>query len=208
MVEIRVQSLGLDQVSKSPVVILQEVDDERILPIWIGPAEAKVQIVVWSDYQQPLTAELDRLIREQIKAGRDIRYEFRHYPFDQSCNSGVAQTVHPFGCMAARGAEAGAGLGGNGAYWKMHDWLLAHQVALNDDLLRQGAQSAGVDPAEMRTKMNDPAIATIVTQDAQLGRALVVQGIPTLYVNGKWAPRWRLEGADILDAIVQQASAP
>jgi bifunctional DNase/RNase len=36
MVEIKVQSLGLDQVSKTPVVILQEVEGERMLPIWIG----------------------------------------------------------------------------------------------------------------------------------------------------------------------------
>jgi protein-disulfide isomerase/uncharacterized membrane protein len=180
----------------------------RSNPHALGPANAKVQIIVWSDYQQPLTAELDRLIREQIKAGRDIRYEFRHYPFDQSCNSGVAQTVHPFGCMASRAAEVAGALGGNDAYWKMHDWLLAHQVALNDDLLREAAQSAGGDPAALLARMNDPAIATIVIQDAQLGRDLVVQGIPTLYVNGKWAPRWKLEGAEILGAIVQQASAP
>jgi uncharacterized protein len=40
MIEIRVQSLGLDQASKSHVVILQEVGGERMLPIWIGPTEA------------------------------------------------------------------------------------------------------------------------------------------------------------------------
>src|SRR5690554_2187820 len=40
MVELRVQSLGLDQVSKTPVVILQEVEGERMLPIWIGAGEA------------------------------------------------------------------------------------------------------------------------------------------------------------------------
>ncbi len=40
MVEVKVQSLGIDQDSKTPVVILQELDGERLLPIWIGPAEA------------------------------------------------------------------------------------------------------------------------------------------------------------------------
>lgn len=40
MIEIRVQSLGVDQASKGHVVILQEVGGDRMLPIWIGPTEA------------------------------------------------------------------------------------------------------------------------------------------------------------------------
>ena len=40
MVEVKVQSLGIDQGSKTPVVILQELSGERMLPIWIGPVEA------------------------------------------------------------------------------------------------------------------------------------------------------------------------
>ena len=40
MIEVRVQSLGIDQCSKTPVVILQETNGERMLPIWIGPGEA------------------------------------------------------------------------------------------------------------------------------------------------------------------------
>ncbi len=177
----------------------------RANPWAIGPADARVQMHVWSDYQQPLTAELDRLIKEQIAAGHSIRYEFRQYPFDQSCNRGVPQTVHPFGCMAARAAEAAGALGGNEAYWKMHDWLLAHQVPLNDNLLREAATSAGVDASAILSKMREPAIATIVASDAQNGQPYIMQGIPTLYVNGRWVPRWKLEGADIFESIVQQA---
>ncbi len=38
MVEVKVQSLGLDRASNTPVVILQELDGPRVLPIWIGPS--------------------------------------------------------------------------------------------------------------------------------------------------------------------------
>ncbi len=41
MVEVVVSRLGLDAQSNSFVVILQERDAERILPIWIGRAEAE-----------------------------------------------------------------------------------------------------------------------------------------------------------------------
>jgi uncharacterized protein len=60
MVEIRVQSLGLDQVSKTPVVILQEADGERMLPIWIGPSEASAiaMELAGMKFARPLTHDL------------------------------------------------------------------------------------------------------------------------------------------------------
>ena len=60
MVEIKVQSLGLDQVSKTPVVILQEVDGERMLPIWIGPGEASAiaMELAGMKFSRPLTHDL------------------------------------------------------------------------------------------------------------------------------------------------------
>jgi bifunctional DNase/RNase len=40
VIEVTVAQLGLDRTTNSPVVILRERDGERVLPIWIGPAEA------------------------------------------------------------------------------------------------------------------------------------------------------------------------
>ena len=40
MNEVKVASLGLDKASNTPVVILQEKEGERVLPIWIGPRAA------------------------------------------------------------------------------------------------------------------------------------------------------------------------
>lgn len=60
MVELRVQSLGLDQVSKTPVVILQEVEGERMLPIWIGAGEASAiaMELAGMKFSRPLTHDL------------------------------------------------------------------------------------------------------------------------------------------------------
>ncbi|MEX0912687.1 MAG: bifunctional nuclease family protein [Gemmatimonadota bacterium] len=60
MIEIRVQSLGLDQVSKTPVVILQETEGERMLPIWIGPSEASAiaMELAGMKFSRPLTHDL------------------------------------------------------------------------------------------------------------------------------------------------------
>ena len=40
LIEVTVAQLGLDRTTNSPVVILREKDGARVLPIWIGPAEA------------------------------------------------------------------------------------------------------------------------------------------------------------------------
>ncbi len=40
MIEVVVAHLGLDRATNTPVVILRERNGERVLPIWIGPAEA------------------------------------------------------------------------------------------------------------------------------------------------------------------------
>ncbi len=40
MIEVTVAHLGLDRTTNSPVVILREKGGTRVLPIWIGPAEA------------------------------------------------------------------------------------------------------------------------------------------------------------------------
>ena len=60
MIEVKVQSLGLDRTSSTPVVILREVDGERVLPIWIGPGEASAiaMELAGMKFSRPLTHDL------------------------------------------------------------------------------------------------------------------------------------------------------
>jgi len=60
LVEVRVQSLALDRSNNTPVVILQERDGNRVLPIWIGPSEASAIAMQLADmeFSRPLTHDL------------------------------------------------------------------------------------------------------------------------------------------------------
>ena len=60
LVEVRVQSLALDRATNTPVVILEEIGGERILPIWIGPGEASAIAMQLAemDFARPLTHDL------------------------------------------------------------------------------------------------------------------------------------------------------
>ena len=81
MIEVKVAHLGLDRATNTPVVILQEKEGERVLPIWIGPAEASAIAMELAGvkFSRPLThdlvkqivvglgADLQRVVISQVK---------------------------------------------------------------------------------------------------------------------------------------------
>jgi len=60
VVEVQVAKLVIDENTKSPVVILKEVDGNRMLPIWIGSAEANAiaAVLAGQTFPRPLTHDL------------------------------------------------------------------------------------------------------------------------------------------------------
>jgi bifunctional DNase/RNase len=60
MIRMRVAHLGLDRTTNTPVVILQEAEGERTLPIWIGAAEANAIALELQGVrpERPLTHDL------------------------------------------------------------------------------------------------------------------------------------------------------
>ncbi|MDQ6925504.1 MAG: bifunctional nuclease family protein, partial [Candidatus Eremiobacteraeota bacterium] len=60
MVEVAISRLGLDSSTNSYVVILQEKDGRRVLPIWIGHAEAEsiAMHLNGAKRERPLTHDL------------------------------------------------------------------------------------------------------------------------------------------------------
>ena len=64
MVEVSIARLGLDASSNAYVVVLQEQDGERLLPIWIGQAEAESIVMQIHNLKRvrPLTHDLCKSI--------------------------------------------------------------------------------------------------------------------------------------------------
>ena len=71
LVEVEVQSLGLDRSTRSPVVVLRERGGDRVLPIWIGPAEASAIAMQMAkvDFPRPLTHDLIVTLLASLQAG-------------------------------------------------------------------------------------------------------------------------------------------
>ena len=70
VVEAKVNGLILEHKTQQNIVILREVDGERILPIWIGPGEAQAirRILSEEPFPRPLTHDLLHLVVEGLKA--------------------------------------------------------------------------------------------------------------------------------------------
>lgn len=69
-VEMRVWRLALDERTDTPVVMLQEVRGDRLLPIWIGRAEARAiaMELAGKRFQRPLTHDLIKTIIDGLGA--------------------------------------------------------------------------------------------------------------------------------------------
>lgn len=69
MIEVRVESVLLDNDNDQPVVLLRELHGDRVLPICIGPYEAQAIMYVLSSQQftRPLTVDLMNLLVNGLK---------------------------------------------------------------------------------------------------------------------------------------------
>ena len=70
VIEVNVGGLAYDDKTKSHVVILREAGGHRVLPIWIGPAEASAIMmeIAGKKFQRPLTHDLMATIVRGLKA--------------------------------------------------------------------------------------------------------------------------------------------
>lgn len=185
-------------------------------PRSIGNADAPVQIVVFGDYQEENTQKADRMIRAWVfgpgglakdaSHTKPIRYTFRHFPGDKRCNNKLPKTFFPFGCMTAKAAEAAGLLGGETAFWKMHDWLIQHPTPMDLDNIKKAAREIGLDGGAVITGMDNVAVDAAIQEDIAAAQAIGVGQIPAIYINGRFVKTWTREGDNVLERIIDEAA--
>lgn len=70
MIEVKVFGVLIDNYTNSPVMLLKELDGNKTLPIYIGPAEASAIAYALENvkFVRPMTIDLLRLIIEGLEA--------------------------------------------------------------------------------------------------------------------------------------------
>ncbi len=146
------------------------VDDDR--DHIRGPDQALVTVVEYADFECPYCGLAEPAVRDLLRDFGDLRYVWRHLPLTD---------VHPHAQLAAEAAEAAAK---QGAFWEMHDLLLAHQGALTIRDLIGYAASLGLDTEKFTAHMRKHAGAARVAEDVDSADLSGVSGTPTFFVNG------------------------
>jgi Na+/H+ antiporter NhaA len=138
-----------------------------------GPIEAPVTVVEYGDFECPYCGQAEPVVRELLRDFVDVRYVWRHLPLND---------VHPNAQHAAEAAEAAAD---QGAFWEMHDHLLAHQDALRPDDLNRHAEQLGLDVERFANDLREHAGAARVADDVDSADLGGVSGTPTFFINGR-----------------------
>jgi Na+/H+ antiporter NhaA len=136
-----------------------------------GPASAPITVIEFGDFECPYCGQAEAVVRELL-SDVHVRYVWRHLPLTD---------VHPRAQYAAEAAEAAAA---QGAFWEMHDLLLAHQGDLRPVDVARYAEELGLDVERFADEMRRHVHETRVAQDVESADLSGVSGTPTFFVNG------------------------
>ncbi|HEY3207952.1 MAG TPA: DsbA family protein [Gaiellaceae bacterium] len=138
-----------------------------------GPADARVTLVEYGDYECPYCGAAYPIIKEvQSRMADRLRFVFRNFPIS---------TSHPHAEQAAEAAEAAAS---QGKFWEMHDLLYENQEHLDDADLHRYADQLGLDVGVFDEELAEHVHAERVREDFMSGVRSGVNGTPTFYING------------------------
>ena len=170
-----------------------------------GPGGEGIEVVIWGDYFDPNTRELDGRMRRAVQAsGGRARYSFRYFPLDRSCNPGLQRTLQPGGCLAARAAEAAHRSGGTAAFEAVHEMLMGFEGRLTQDELLQRAAELGLSP-NYRLTLNSGPVQNAIRKDIENARRMKIHSVPLLFIDGRQVARWKDEGTPLPEAILREA---
>lgn len=146
-----------------------------------GPANAKVTIVVFSDFECPYCRELAKTIRDNLpqKYPNDVRVIYQDFPI---------ASIHPWARAAAEASHCIANESVP-AFWLFHDWIFEHQQEISPDNIQQKVLDFGkehhLDLPALSGCINSHVTGPAVDRSLTAGQGLQIEQTPTLFVNGR-----------------------
>jgi len=150
----------------------------------IGPANARVVLVEFSDFQCPYCVKAVEKLNTVLKAyPNDVRLIFKQFPLES----------HPQASISAAAALAAHK---QGKFWQLHDVLFANRTQLSRANIVGWAAKLGLDMKRFNADLDSDTIRKAVIKDTQDGDKAGVEGTPTVFIDGQ-----RYNGELALDAI-------
>jgi protein-disulfide isomerase len=153
------------------------LDDPVTIPITgspvAGPADAKVTIVEFSDFQCPYCILAVPQIQELLKAyPTQVRLVFKQFPLE----------IHSKAFLAASSALAA---NNQGKFWQMHDAIFESRGNLNRETFVKIARALGLDMPRFEKDMDSEETKKAIQKDVNDGERAGVEGTPTIFINGQ-----------------------
>jgi protein-disulfide isomerase len=139
----------------------------------LGPANAKITIVEFSDFQCPYCILAVPELQSVLKAyPTQVKLIFKQFPLE----------IHSKAFLAASSAVAA---NNQGKFWAMHDAMFAHHDELSRETFVKLAQGMNLDVARFEKDMDSSETKREVEKDVDDGDKAGVQGTPTIFINGQ-----------------------
>lgn len=174
---VRLNELGRAQAAlEAEVAVLSKATlvDVKGFPA-LGPAEATVTLVEFSDYECPFCIRhfqqtMPRIEADYIATGR-IRYVFRDFPVDQ---------LHP---AAIKAHEAARCMDEQARFWPMHRRLFSAAGTHSAEALEEQARAVGGDLNAFRACVGSGRHTAGVRDSAALALTLGASGTPAFFIG-------------------------
>jgi len=140
----------------------------------LGPANAPITIIEFSDYQCPYCKKWQQEAWPQIQAAYPgkIRLVYRDFPL---------YSIHPESESAAIAADCA---GDQQKYWEFHDLLFSDQLPLGQDSYIKYATQVKLDVDKFTKCITTQQFKTNVSDNYTYASNLGVNSTPTFFVNG------------------------
>lgn len=149
----------------------------------VGPADAPVTIVMFSDFQCSACAATHPILKQAMaQYDGKIRFVVRDFPLE---------SIHENAFAAARAAAAA---NAQGKFFELIEILYKNQEALDIVSLRKYAAEIGLNAAQFDIDFNSPKVANEIRKDIADGEELGISSTPTIFINGRRVRNLSLPG--------------
>lgn len=163
-----VNALARYHQSFGPKRVVFKPDDRQC----VGPRDAQVTLVEFSDFECPGCAMARPLLEEFARARPALRFCSLLFPLSGHVNAVLAGQAALF----ARDS---------GKFWPMHDALFENQLSLSDARVKELAAKLGLDVAALGAALAGQKYLGELKDSKETGRLAGVDGTPSLFVNGR-----------------------
>ncbi|MFC1835388.1 vitamin K epoxide reductase family protein [Thermodesulfobacteriota bacterium] len=156
----------------------------------LGSPNAPLSLIVFSDFECPVCAKTDFVLRRIVEANKDVlKLVLKTYPLSTDCNDMLIQNLHPNGCMAARAGMAAFILGGSEAFFAYGELLFKNRNRLDEKPWLEFATELKLDTARFGELLKDGSEADkLVHKDVVQGIELKLSETPIIFFAKKKLP--------------------